>query len=291
MQYLVNSTDPVIQLYFKSVKSVEAIAMSSSGMTPGGSAGMDQANNTSQHGGNEGGQGSRLSTGAIVGIIVGVLAAIAIAALLWYLCLRLRSDDEPKKDEDEEDGYAEAAASGVIGSSRTFQQEAAPPALRNKKSVAAPQGKLGLILKSSVEGAEIHHVKPESPLYGRLVAGDTIVRIDCDDGTYMDTTEVTVNEVSAFLSKTKAHHRIIMVLSDTGPGQEAAAVPQQMQQSLPAAPVYPPARQPPSYTGQPPPQAPPPATAVAAVAAIPAAVLLLRNEGQARKTAAVQLVQ
>ena len=211
ISYLNNATPPINQVYFKSVESVSATTVFSDGSNdestptdPGSSSsGKDETDSNSNGG------GGRLSGGAIAGIVIGSLAGgLVLIGAGWYLC---RRSNDPEK-----------SVEGGGGS--TSQEEAAPSSKKKQKSIPAPQGKLGLILKSSVEGAEIHHVKPESPLYGKLFAGDTIIRIDCEDGATMDTTSTSVNEVSAFMSKTKAHNRVITVLSDnTVAGQEAAA--------------------------------------------------------------------
>ena len=61
-----------------------------------------------------------------------------------------------------------------------------------ERTVSAPPGKLGIIIKRSPHGCVIHTVKPESPLDGKLFGGDVILKLNGDDVTGLTAQQLTI---------------------------------------------------------------------------------------------------
>ena len=81
-------------------------------------------------------------------------------------------------------------------------------ALLHRRSVVAPSGKLGLVLRNTKDGPAVHTVKPTSPLQGQVFVGDRIVRVGITDTTTMRAKELT-KLIAGDSTKTRA----ILVLS------------------------------------------------------------------------------
>ena len=81
-------------------------------------------------------------------------------------------------------------------------------ALLHRRSVVAPSGKLGLVLRNTKDGPAIHTVKPTSPLQGQVFVGDRIVRVGITD-----TTRLRAKELTKLIAGDSTKTRAILVLS------------------------------------------------------------------------------
>jgi len=90
-------------------------------------------------------------------------------------------------------------AGGSVRSKRTHRSKssrASPTAssgVRNRKTVVAPPGKLGLILanKPDGRGTIVSGVRPTSTLVDLISTGDRIIAVDGEDVSHMNVSELT----------------------------------------------------------------------------------------------------
>ena len=78
----------------------------------------------------------------------------------------------------------------------------------HRRSIVAPAGKLGLVLRNTKDGPAIHTTKPTSPLEGKVFVGDRIVRVNCTD-----TTTLRAKELTKLMAGNSTKTREIVVLS------------------------------------------------------------------------------
>ena len=78
----------------------------------------------------------------------------------------------------------------------------------HRRSIVAPAGKLGLVLRNTKDGPAIHTIKPTSPLANEIFAGDRIVRVNSTD-----TTTLKAKELTKLMAGNSIKTREIVVLS------------------------------------------------------------------------------
>ncbi len=79
---------------------------------------------------------------------------------------------------------------------------------RVKREVFAPAGKLGIIVDSSSDGPKIHSINSESPLVGKVFAGDYIVAVDGED-----TSDWSAHNVTKLVARKSGSIRKLTLLS------------------------------------------------------------------------------
>ena len=82
------------------------------------------------------------------------------------------------------------------------------PLSLHRRSIVAPAGKLGLVLRNTKDGPAIHTIKPTSPLEGKIFVGDRIVRVNSTD-----TTTLRAKELTKVMAGNSTNTREIVVLS------------------------------------------------------------------------------
>lgn len=76
------------------------------------------------------------------------------------------------------------------------------------RKVTVPEGKLGIVIDTTVDGPLVHSVKPTSPLFGRVFPGDIVASVDD-----IDTHAMTAVELTDLFSSTSDYCRELTVLS------------------------------------------------------------------------------
>jgi C-terminal processing protease CtpA/Prc len=71
------------------------------------------------------------------------------------------------------------------------------------------QGKLGIVIDTTLEGPIVHKISADSPLDGIVFPGDIIVAIND-----VDTRAMSASAITALMARTSAARRVLTVLSE-----------------------------------------------------------------------------
>lgn len=71
------------------------------------------------------------------------------------------------------------------------------------------QGKLGIVIDTTLEGPVVHKISSESPLEGIIFPGDIIVAIND-----VDTRAMSASAITALMARTATSRRVLTVLSE-----------------------------------------------------------------------------
>jgi hypothetical protein len=102
-------------------------------------------------------------------------------------------------------GVTSGATSGATASTASEDRLAR----KFKRTVIAPEGKLGIIIDTTVEGPIVYKVNANSPLEGVIFPGDLIVKIDD-----IETRAMSANNITTLMVQTAGQKRALTVLSD-----------------------------------------------------------------------------
>lgn len=102
-------------------------------------------------------------------------------------------------------GVTSGATSGATASTASEDRMAR----KFKRTVIAPEGKLGIIIDTTVEGPIVYKVNASSPLEGVIFPGDLIVKIDD-----IETRAMSANNITTLMVQTAGQKRALTVLSD-----------------------------------------------------------------------------
>ncbi len=103
--------------------------------------------------------------------------------------------------------YQTRVVEEISKSLATFIDQQQPK--RTRREVFAPAGKLGIIVDTSSDGPIVHSIKGDSPLIGKVFAGDYIVAIDDED-----TSDWSAHNVTKLVARKNASIRKLTLLSN-----------------------------------------------------------------------------
>jgi len=114
-------------------------------------------------------------------------------------------------------GRTESNAGASVNSRSTTASKRSRP-VRNFIKINAPPGKLGVILANRTDkpGTVVSDIRKNSPLYGKIFAGDRIVSIDGENVSMIPVSEITIimarkaefERLLTILTSTKAHRNV-----------------------------------------------------------------------------------
>jgi hypothetical protein len=84
------------------------------------------------------------------------------------------------------------------------------------RMVVAPAGRLGIVVDTTLEGAVVHSIKPDSPLQALLSVGDIIAAVDDVDTKGMDAASIT----SLMAAKANPERTLTVLSNDPLAGME-----------------------------------------------------------------------
>jgi hypothetical protein len=119
------------------------------------------------------------------------------------------------------------------GGMKRHASESSSVVRRSKSTIAAPPGKLGIILanKADSKGTVVSGVRTSSVLVDRISPGDRIIAIDGEDVSRM-----TVSEITTIMSRKAEYERRLTLLTASNGGPEVQS-PTQTRASPRAATV------------------------------------------------------